>query len=94
MYYNTYRKKETNREIDEAGLTIIALLGLARLLTLLYSTLLPARMPHLPRDARIVIVGGGIGGLAVGIALKRQGFARVQVFERAVEIRPVGAGLR
>jgi 2-polyprenyl-6-methoxyphenol hydroxylase-like FAD-dependent oxidoreductase len=38
------------------------------------------------------VVGGGIGGLAAGIALKRVG-VDATVYERAEEIRPLGAGL-
>ena len=38
------------------------------------------------------VVGGGIGGLAAGIALGRAGLD-VTVYERAEEIRPLGAGL-
>lgn len=41
---------------------------------------------------RALIVGGGIGGLATAIALARAGLD-VQVFERAAEIREVGAGI-
>jgi len=41
---------------------------------------------------RAVIVGGGIGGLAAVVALRRVGIEAV-VVERAVEIREVGAGL-
>lgn len=40
----------------------------------------------------ILIAGGGIGGLTAGVALRRAGF-EVRVFERASEIREVGAGL-
>jgi 2-polyprenyl-6-methoxyphenol hydroxylase-like FAD-dependent oxidoreductase len=40
----------------------------------------------------ILIAGGGIGGLTAGIALRQAGF-QVRVFERASEIREVGAGL-
>jgi 2-polyprenyl-6-methoxyphenol hydroxylase-like FAD-dependent oxidoreductase len=40
----------------------------------------------------IAIVGGGIGGLAAAAALARAGLP-VEVFERAPEIREVGAGL-
>ena len=41
---------------------------------------------------RIIIVGGGIGGLAAGLALQRRGF-KITVYERAVEFREFGAGL-
>jgi len=41
---------------------------------------------------RVTIVGAGIGGLSVAIALKKNGHD-VTVYERASEIRPVGAAL-
>jgi 2-polyprenyl-6-methoxyphenol hydroxylase-like FAD-dependent oxidoreductase len=41
---------------------------------------------------RVLIVGGGIGGLAAAIALRQVG-VDVLVFERAAELREVGAGL-
>jgi len=41
---------------------------------------------------RVVVVGGGIGGLAAGLALRRVGH-EVQLLERADELREVGAGL-
>lgn len=40
----------------------------------------------------IDIIGAGIGGLTTAIALKKEGF-KVRVFERAHEIKPVGAGI-
>jgi salicylate hydroxylase len=40
----------------------------------------------------ISIIGGGIGGLAAAIALLKRGIS-VQVYERAHELRAVGAGL-
>ncbi|HMI89881.1 MAG TPA: FAD-dependent monooxygenase, partial [Polyangiales bacterium] len=43
-------------------------------------------------DCDAVIVGAGIGGLAAAIALRQQGLS-VRVFERAPEVREVGAGL-
>ena len=41
---------------------------------------------------RIIIVGGGIGGLTAALALQRRGF-NVVVYERATEFREIGAGL-
>jgi FAD-dependent urate hydroxylase len=40
----------------------------------------------------VAIIGGGIGGLAVAVALRQIG-VRVRVFERAPELSEVGAGL-
>ncbi|SPL92101.1 monooxygenase (secreted protein) [[Actinomadura] parvosata subsp. kistnae] len=42
--------------------------------------------------ARAVVIGGGIGGLAAGAALRRKGW-EVIVLERAPAIEPVGSGL-
>lgn len=42
--------------------------------------------------AKVVVAGGGIGGLTAAIALRRAGF-EVRVFERAEELGEVGAGL-
>jgi salicylate hydroxylase len=39
---------------------------------------------------RVCVVGAGLGGLAVGIALRRHGY-RVDVYERAPELREIGA---
>ena len=39
-----------------------------------------------------VVIGGGIGGLAAGIALRRAGW-RVRLLEQAPVLEPVGAGL-
>ena len=41
---------------------------------------------------RIVVAGGGIGGVSAAIALRRAGFD-AQLFERAPELREVGAAL-
>lgn len=41
---------------------------------------------------RIVIVGGGIGGLAAALALGREGFS-ASVYEQAPELLEVGAGI-
>jgi 2-polyprenyl-6-methoxyphenol hydroxylase-like FAD-dependent oxidoreductase len=40
----------------------------------------------------IAIIGGGIGGIAAGVALRQSGFA-VRVFERAHELREAGTGI-
>lgn len=44
------------------------------------------------RDARILIAGAGIGGLATALALQRAGFRPI-VCERAARLAEVGAGL-
>jgi salicylate hydroxylase len=41
----------------------------------------------------VLIVGGGIGGLAAALALARKGF-RTQVFEQAPEFKEIGAGIQ
>ena len=41
---------------------------------------------------QIIVIGAGIGGLASALALQRRGF-RVAVYERAPEIREIGAGV-
>ena len=41
---------------------------------------------------RVVVIGGGIGGLSLALALQRRGIA-VSVFERASELREIGAGI-
>ncbi|HUR06041.1 MAG TPA: FAD-dependent monooxygenase, partial [Nonomuraea sp.] len=42
--------------------------------------------------ARAVVIGGGIGGLTAGIALRRKGWD-VIVLERAPKLEPVGSGV-
>lgn len=41
---------------------------------------------------KVVVVGAGIGGLTSAIALSQAGY-EVEVYERAAELRPVGAGI-
>ncbi|MCX7892437.1 MAG: 3-hydroxybenzoate 6-monooxygenase [Burkholderiales bacterium] len=43
--------------------------------------------------APVLVVGGGIGGLAAALALARQGFA-VRVLEQAAHIGEIGAGIQ
>ena len=43
-------------------------------------------------DAPAIVVGGGIGGLSAAIALRRAGIP-AEVYERAPELREVGAGI-
>lgn len=42
---------------------------------------------------RVIVVGGGIGGLAAALALARQGVG-VELLERAAEIGEIGAGIQ
>src|SRR4051812_47042048 len=42
---------------------------------------------------RVLIAGGGIGGLTAALALARMG-CEVQVYEQAAELREVGAGIQ
>ncbi len=42
--------------------------------------------------AKVIVAGAGIGGLTATIAFRRAGF-EVAIFERAAELREVGAGL-
>jgi len=44
------------------------------------------------RSLRVIIVGGGIGGLSAAIALRRRGHEPL-VLERAPKLDPVGAGI-
>ena len=43
-------------------------------------------------NLKAVIVGAGIGGLTVGIALKQAGYA-IEIYDRVQELRPAGAGI-
>jgi len=45
------------------------------------------------KDQQILIVGGGIGGLAAALALARAGIAS-QVIEQAAEFKEIGAGIQ
>jgi salicylate hydroxylase len=45
------------------------------------------------KDEQVLIVGGGIGGLAAALALARQGIYS-QVIEQAAEFKEIGAGIQ
>ena len=45
------------------------------------------------RPLRVVVAGGGIGGLCAALVLKKQGFD-VQVFEKAKEYKPFGGPIQ
>lgn len=47
---------------------------------------------HFVNMKNIAIIGAGIGGLAAALALQRRGF-RVAVYEKAKQIREIGAGV-
>jgi len=51
-----------------------------------------ARMTHW-KDRPVVIVGGGIGGLATALALARRGIPS-HVIEQAAELKEIGAGIQ
>ncbi len=44
------------------------------------------------RRSKIIIVGGGIGGLTTAIALRQRGFSNLTIYERRSEIQSKGAG--
>jgi salicylate hydroxylase len=46
----------------------------------------------LENKLKVAIIGAGLGGLAVAIALHKRGI-NAQVYEKAQQLRPVGAGL-
>src|SRR3954470_12727341 len=46
-----------------------------------------------PEAQKVVIAGGGIGGLAAALALARQGLA-VKVLEQSPQIGEIGAGIQ
>ncbi len=47
----------------------------------------------MPSSDKIVIIGGGIGGLAAGLALLKRGLD-VEIHEQAPELKEVGAGIQ
>src|SRR5690606_5355832 len=51
------------------------------------------RESHVHRELKILIAGGGIGGLTAALALLQRGFD-VVVFEQAPELKELGAGIQ
>ncbi len=43
-------------------------------------------------NLKVVIIGAGIGGLTTGIAMRQAGY-QVEIYDRAHELRPAGAGI-
>ncbi len=43
-------------------------------------------------NLKVVVIGAGIGGLTVGIALRQAGF-QVEIYDKVRSLRPVGAGI-
>lgn len=52
----------------------------------------PVQESDLKQPLKGIVIGGGIGGLAVAIGLQKQGF-EVTIHEAAPTVKPVGAGL-
>src|SRR5262252_1448743 len=50
-------------------------------------------MSGMPSSHKIIVIGGGIGGLAAALALLRHGLD-VEVHEQAAELKEVGAGIQ
>jgi salicylate hydroxylase len=44
-------------------------------------------------DVDVVIIGGGLVGLATAVALARRGISKIQIYERASSLRPIGAAI-
>lgn len=45
------------------------------------------------RSPKIAVVGGGIGGMALALALEALGFRELEIFESAAETRELGVGI-
>jgi hypothetical protein len=60
--------------------------------TLIKNKKMPEPVP-IQKDLSIAIVGGGMGGLAAGVALGRAG-VKVDLFEQAPKFEEVGAGIK
>jgi FAD-dependent urate hydroxylase len=43
-------------------------------------------------NLKVVVIGAGIGGLTIGIALRQAGF-QVEIYDKVRSLRPIGAGI-
>ena len=51
-------------------------------------------MPFLtPQQPRVLIAGGGIGGLSAALALNAAGFTDIQIFEAAADLVALGVDI-
>ena len=44
-------------------------------------------------DSDVIIVGGGLVGMATGVALVERGVSSIQIYEQAQQLRKVGAAI-
>lgn len=44
------------------------------------------------QNLKVIVIGAGIGGLTVGIALRQAGF-EVEIYDKVRSLRPIGAGI-
>ncbi len=51
-------------------------------------------MKNTIEDLHICVIGAGMGGLACALALAKQGFTRIDVYESASNLGFVGAGIQ
>ncbi|RJE18356.1 monooxygenase [Aspergillus sclerotialis] len=51
-------------------------------------------MAQSPKDLRIAILGAGMGGLTCALALAKEGFKHIEVYEYASDLGFVGAGIQ
>lgn len=55
---------------------------------------IPSPPPHAANPLRVAIVGAGPAGLGAATALSQLPNVQVNIYEKATELREVGAGIR
>ena len=50
-------------------------------------------MPYLSKEPKIIIAGGGIGGLVTALALHAAGFTNIDIFEATSKLTTLGVGI-